>query len=113
MTPHDEGGRRELEEQNALAQELLATLEKIKAAWDDLPSEDEIESYAEKVGGIRHGLESAESAWADLPDQNEIQCYAENVNEIKHGLGSAQAAWDALPDEDEVKNYARQVGIRR
>ena len=58
----------ELEWHNALAKELLATLEKIKAAWDDLPSEDEIESYAEKVGGIRYGLESAQRAWDAVCD---------------------------------------------
>jgi hypothetical protein len=57
----------DLERQNAQAQELLSTLEKIKATWESLLSEEEVNDLGKAAGNVAERLEKAAQNWGVLP----------------------------------------------
>ncbi len=61
----------ELEQQK----EMLNTLEKIKVAWDKLPSVDKINEYARAAKEVATYFGSAGEDWANMPSVDELDKY--------------------------------------
>lgn len=55
--------RRELREQNELADSLIAKLERIKALWDEMPDEAQVAKFDQQIGSIADNLERAKTTW--------------------------------------------------
>ena len=53
----------DLERQNELAKELLNTLERIKAIWEELPSEEEIENTVKQAAALTGCFREAAEEW--------------------------------------------------
>ena len=76
----------DLERQNTQAKELLNTLEKIKTAWDALPSEDEVNDLAEKARKMAACLKEAREQWDNLPSEDEVNDLAEKARNVADSL---------------------------
>jgi len=76
----------DLERQNAQAKELLNTLEKIKAAWDELPSEDEMEDVAKASGNVAACLKDAREHWDNLPSEDDLNDLAKAAGKVGTSL---------------------------
>ncbi len=81
----------DLERQNMLADKLLETLEKIKAAWEALPfDEDQLTDLAKAAGSMAGCLESAWKAFNALPfDEDQLTDLAKATADVAGCLESA------------------------
>jgi len=76
----------ELERQNVLADKLLSTLEKIKVAWDNLPSEDEVNDLAKAAGNMAGCLATAREQWDNLQSEAEVNDLAKVAGNVAASL---------------------------
>jgi hypothetical protein len=77
----------DLERQNGLAKELLATLERIKAIWDELPSEDDVERAVKQAEALARSMKTAVCNWQELPTNQEIEDTVKVAAELDSAMG--------------------------
>jgi hypothetical protein len=99
-----------VERQNEQAKELLSALEQIKAAWEALPSEEEISDLAEKAGDVASCIHTAREQSDRLPSEDEINDLAEKAGSVVACLKEAREQWDNLPTDDQIGDLAKAAG---
>lgn len=78
----------ELREQNELADSVIAKLERIKALWEEMPTEDDLADLCRTAQSIAGSFESIKETWNsnDFPSGPEIEDLNKAVGSIAGGL---------------------------
>ncbi len=93
----------ELERQKVLADELLSTMEKIKAIWDELPNLEQLQEMLEKAAGLADDLVSAKDTWRDeyFPTHDAIAELSDDAERLATNFKSALEAAREIPEAAE------------
>ena len=87
---------------------LIATLQQIKALWDEIPSEDELRDLTEQAGRLVGALESASETFTsdDVPTEDELRDLTEQAGRLAGALESVKETFasDDFPTEDAMKS---------
>jgi hypothetical protein len=98
----------ELQAQNQLADQLIGKLDRIKALWSEIPSEDDLSGMVDATSHIAAKLEYAMETWQsdDFPNEGDLNDVshvaaglASSLNEAKETFNSAD-----FPNEDDLNS---------
>jgi len=84
----------ELRVQNELADALLSKLERIKALWDELPSEEALNEIGSSAESLARSLQGAKATFADeeFPSEEALNEIGSSAESLARSLQEANAS---------------------
>jgi tetrahydromethanopterin S-methyltransferase subunit B len=101
----------DMQQQNELADALIQKLERIKALWNELPAQDDLEELAKVATNFAQTMKQATDTYLsdEFPTEDAIQELARSAQDLPNTLERAKETYlsDGFPGENDIEELEK------